>query len=148
MQGFVTELGNALGKSGAIGIAKDLINSLSNGAKSMLGNYMKGLSNELMHTKNDTFDIDIPGFKTISIEKDKLIKFFKAVQGSTGVVGKLQETQQKNLNGLRPEDQNKYQSESLAQFTEMNQSLKEANGLKKLELARRSLISPPNMTTA
>jgi len=148
MQRFVAELGNALGKSGAIDTAKDLINSLSKGAKSMLFNFMGTLTNDLQATEGNTYDVKVPGFNTIQIPKKGLIDFFNAVQGSTGVVGKLQETRQKNLNGLRPEDQTKYQSESLAQFTEMNKRLEEANGLKRMELARRSLISPPNMTTA
>jgi hypothetical protein len=150
MQGFVTELGNVLGKTGAIDIAKDLVNQLSKGAKSMFGKLIGGLLTELNNTTGATFDLSIPGLNTIKIPREGLRNFLKNISNVEGAddAGKLDLARRKQIDNLKPEGQSVYQSASLAQFTEMNQSLKEANGLKRMELARRSLISPPNMTTA
>jgi hypothetical protein len=150
MQGFVTELGNVLGKTGAIDIAKDLVNQLSKGAKSMFGKLIGGLLTELNNTTGATFDVTFPGLNTIKIPREGLRNFLKNISNVEGAdeAGKLDQTWRRQIDNLKPEEQSRYQSASLAQFTEMNQSLREANGLKKMELARRSLISPPNMTTA
>lgn len=150
MQGFVTELGNALGKAGAIDIAKDLVNQLSKGAKSMFGKLIAGLLTELNNTTGPTFDFSVPGFNTIKIPREGLRNFLKNISNVEGAdeAGKLDQTWRRQIDNLRPEEQSRWQSASLAQFTEMNQNLREANGLKRMELARRSLISPPNMTTA